>query len=144
MRCLADFKKPECLRALSWALLKNDFQLDVDMPLDRLIPTVPLRLNYILWLEDVLSCSAEQSAAVKGVDIGTHPLVTAKQMKIRILPSNRPLIGNANGGWERRYYRDVNLSGTHKKKNTKKRMNSAACKKTCVTAARSNHHIGWL
>lgn len=32
-----DFKKPECLRALSWALLKEHFQLDIDMPLDRFV-----------------------------------------------------------------------------------------------------------
>ena len=30
-----DFKKPECLRALSWALLKDLYGVDVDMPLDR-------------------------------------------------------------------------------------------------------------
>ena len=64
-----DFKKPECLKALSWALLKDDFDLDVEMPLDRLIPTIPLRLNYILWLEDLLSSTSE-TGDVKGIDIG--------------------------------------------------------------------------
>ncbi|KAI0223053.1 RNA N6-adenosine-methyltransferase mettl16 [Lamellibrachia satsuma] len=63
-----DFKKPECMRALSWALLKEDFGLDVEMPLNRLIPTVPLRLNYILWIEDLL---AQRRDGVKGIDIGT-------------------------------------------------------------------------
>ena len=64
-----DFKKPECLRSLSWALLKEDFNLDVEMPLDRLIPTIPLRLNYILWLEDLLS-SINGEGDIKGIDIG--------------------------------------------------------------------------
>ena len=62
-----DFKSPECLRSLSWALLKDDFDLDVDMPLDRLIPTIPLRLNYILWIEDLLSM---KTAGARGIDIG--------------------------------------------------------------------------
>ena len=62
-----DFKKPECMRALSWALLKEDFGLDIEMPLNRLIPAIPLRLNYILWIEDLL---AEKYDNIKGIDIG--------------------------------------------------------------------------
>ena len=64
-----DFKKPESLQALTWALLKEDFGLDVEMPLDRLIPTIPLRLNYILWLEDVFENS---KSSLKGIDIGNN------------------------------------------------------------------------
>ena len=62
-----DFKKPECLRALSWALLKDDFDLDVEMPVDRLIPTIPLRLNYILWLEDL---AGGEDSNLSVIDIG--------------------------------------------------------------------------
>ena len=85
-----DFKKPECLRALSWALLKDDFDLDVEMPLDRLIPTIPLRLNYILWLEDLLS--SVEKRQIRGIDIGKAGLVV--QIKIgfillRRMPLNR-------------------------------------------------------
>lgn len=63
-----DFKNPACLRALTCALLQDDFQLNIKMPLDRLIPTVPLRLNYILWLEDIFGSSS--GMPVKGIDIG--------------------------------------------------------------------------
>ena len=70
-RVTVDFKKPECMRALSWVLLKEDFGLDVDMPLNRLIPTVPLRLNYILWIEDLL---LQRRDGVKGIDIGNVQL----------------------------------------------------------------------
>ena len=65
-----NFKDPEAVRELTYTLLKHDFGLLLDIPLDRLIPTVPLRLNYILWIEDLLKeCSLEQEP-VKGIDIG--------------------------------------------------------------------------
>lgn len=55
-------------------MLKKDFGLDVIIPLDRLIPTVPLRLNYILWIEDLLSIVTEEVECEKhdvhGIDIG--------------------------------------------------------------------------
>ncbi len=70
-----DFKKPECLKALSWALLKEDFELEVEMPMDRLIPTIPLRLNYILWLEDIV-CDIKDD--ISAIDIG-------KVYKIKII-----------------------------------------------------------
>ena len=69
-----DFKDPEALRALNCTLLEHDFGLKLEIPLDRLIPTVPLRLNYVLWLEDLLSClptkQEEESKEVRGIDIG--------------------------------------------------------------------------
>lgn len=63
-----DLKKPESLRALSWVLVKEEFDLDVEMPLDRLIPAIPQRLNYILWLEDVLGVTHHGHS--RGIDIG--------------------------------------------------------------------------
>lgn len=55
-------------------LLKKDFDLKIDIPPDRLIPTVPLRLNYLLWIEDLLEILPEElrspSGGVYGVDIG--------------------------------------------------------------------------
>ena len=65
-KVILDFKDPEALRALTVALLKNDFDLTVSLPVDRLIPTVPQRLNYILWLEDIF----DQAKALRGIDIG--------------------------------------------------------------------------
>lgn len=54
-KVILDFKQPKQLAAVARALLLEDFGLEVDIPLDRLIPTIPLRLNYILWLEDILA-----------------------------------------------------------------------------------------
>lgn len=67
-----NFKDPDALRALTCALLESDFGLKLSIPLDRLIPTVPLRLNYILWIEDLLACLPEDQrhTIVRGFDIG--------------------------------------------------------------------------
>lgn len=78
-----DFKSTEALRVLSRTLLQKDFNLDVDIPLNKLIPTIPLRLNYILWLEDLLSIS-KTKGEIKGIDIGTgasciYPLLAARK-----------------------------------------------------------------
>ena len=71
-RFTLNFKDPEALRALTCALLESDFGLKLSIPLDRLIPTVPLRLNYILWIEDLLAClpGTQRHATVRGFDIG--------------------------------------------------------------------------
>ena len=64
-----DFKDPSALRALTKTLLKHDFELDVDLPSDRLVPTIPLRLNYIHWIEDILD---NTEGEIRGIDIGEH------------------------------------------------------------------------
>jgi methyltransferase len=62
-----NFKEPEAVRALTCTLLKEDFGLTIAIPLERLIPTVPLRLNYIHWVEDL---TGGQGQPRKGIDIG--------------------------------------------------------------------------
>lgn len=65
-----NFKDPEAVRLLAVCCLKKDFNLDVEIPPDKLMPTLPLRINYILWIEDLLShCGLKEN--VIGVDIGT-------------------------------------------------------------------------
>ncbi|XP_063812096.1 RNA N6-adenosine-methyltransferase METTL16 [Pseudophryne corroboree] len=82
-RVSLNFKDPEAVRALTCTLLKEDFGLSIDIPLERLIPTVPLRLNYIHWVEDLISYHDTDKATVqRGIDIGTgasciYPLLGA-------------------------------------------------------------------
>lgn len=66
-----DFKNEECIRILTQVLLKHDFNLDVKIPPNKLIPTLPLRLNYVLWIEDLIKHSSlcNMKEAV-GIDIG--------------------------------------------------------------------------
>lgn len=61
-----DFKNADALRALTVCLLKEDFGLSVELPSDRLVPTLPLRLNYIHWLEDIVGTGGGKW----GIDVG--------------------------------------------------------------------------
>jgi methyltransferase len=40
--------------------------VNIDIPVDRLIPRVPQRVNYVLWVEDLI----EKKADSYGIDIG--------------------------------------------------------------------------
>ena len=71
-----NYNDPNALRELTKTLLKKDFGLEVDIPDNRLIPTVPQRLNYILWIEDLVTKLQKETDLVCdnkviGIDIGT-------------------------------------------------------------------------
>uniref|UniRef100_A0A1I8J8B2 U6 small nuclear RNA (adenine-(43)-N(6))-methyltransferase n=1 Tax=Macrostomum lignano TaxID=282301 RepID=A0A1I8J8B2_9PLAT len=85
-RVVVNFKLPHQLAALTRALLERDFQLRVELPLDRLIPTLPLRLNYLHWLEDILGPS---SSTLRGIDIGTGSCCIYPLLAVRCHPSWR-------------------------------------------------------
>ena len=68
-----DFKNPEALKTLTTTLLQKDFGLQVEIPSNRLVPTVPLRLNYLLWMEDLIGfLNKPREEETRGVDIGTN------------------------------------------------------------------------
>ncbi|KAJ6257034.1 Psilocybin synthase [Drechslerella dactyloides] len=83
-----NFHDPESVRQLAKALLKKDFNLEIELPEDRLCPayadiqadTLHDRLNYILWVADLLTDTHESKAPstpspeaprITGIDIGT-------------------------------------------------------------------------
>ncbi|KAL2014481.1 hypothetical protein VTN00DRAFT_2006 [Thermoascus crustaceus] len=73
-----DFSNPSAVRQLTISLLQRDFGLKVDLPEDRLCPPVPNRLNYILWLQDLIDTTGtkysdqyDPGREVVGLDIGT-------------------------------------------------------------------------
>ncbi|XP_044754875.1 U6 small nuclear RNA (adenine-(43)-N(6))-methyltransferase [Coccinella septempunctata] len=89
-KVILDFKDTNALRALSRTLLKKDFDLEVDIPVNKLIPTIPLRLNYLLWLEDLLNIQQQGTDEIYGIDIGTgascvYPLIAAKKFKWKMI-----------------------------------------------------------
>ena len=66
-----NFKDQEALRILTVTLLQKDFGLHVDIPSNRLVPTLPLRLNYLLWIEDIMQITKTcQEKEIHGIDIG--------------------------------------------------------------------------
>ena len=77
-----DFSKPEALRELTYAVLKRDFDLKVHLPLNKLIPAVPQRLNYIHWIEDLLKlcegCVGDVGVAVSSESEGCEEMKAAR------------------------------------------------------------------
>ncbi|GAA5804994.1 hypothetical protein HPULCUR_010507 [Helicostylum pulchrum] len=64
-----DFKDPAAIKELTVCLMKEYFDIIIDFPLDSLCPTVPNRLNYILWLEDLIADTTPANDII-GIDIG--------------------------------------------------------------------------
>lgn len=69
-----DFRNADFSRQLTRALLAVDFDLHVELPADRLVPAVPQRLNYLHWVEDLVSAGALSLSGeqVHGMDIGEY------------------------------------------------------------------------
>jgi len=45
----------------------------VEIPSNHLVPTLPLRLNYLLWMEDLIRfLNKPREEETRGVDIGTN------------------------------------------------------------------------
>ena len=54
---LLDWSDPQATAALCRTLMLHDFGVKLELPADRLCPTVPSRLNYLLVIEDLLALS---------------------------------------------------------------------------------------
>ncbi|WFD28623.1 23S rRNA (adenine(1618)-N(6))-methyltransferase [Malassezia nana] len=87
---LVDMGEPATRRAFTEALLRRDFGIECQMAPHRLCPTLPNRLNYIHWMEDLLQATGVDGEDVHGLDIGTGHvavyalLVTALHPKWRM------------------------------------------------------------
>lgn len=86
-----DFSNPESVQQLTKSLLKRDFGLTIELPPDRLCPPVPNRINYVLWVQNLLDSTSDSYSdrydpgrEVIGLDIGTgasciYPLLGCAQ-----------------------------------------------------------------
>jgi hypothetical protein len=71
-------------REVTYALLKNDFDLELDIPIDQLCPPVPNRANYIYWLRDLLHRNSPQLCT------GPDTRVRGLDMCASLLPHHQP------------------------------------------------------
>ena len=86
-KAFVKFRNPEVVRDLAICLFEKDFNLKVELPDDRLSPTLPLRINYLLWLEDLLNCLSNSVNQLTILDIGcgsscVYPLLGSKMNKM--------------------------------------------------------------
>jgi predicted RNA methylase len=74
-RCRINWKNIPVMKALTQAMLLQDFQLSIHFPDQYLIPPLPNRINYLCWLSDLFeSCQAMVGSNPQDItvmDIGT-------------------------------------------------------------------------
>ncbi|KAJ3323915.1 Methyltransferase-like protein 16 [Boothiomyces sp. JEL0866] len=75
---IKDFRDPKAIRDVNIAILLKFYKIRIEIPLDKLIPIIPNRLDYILHVADLFN----EKRGLKGVDIGTgascvYPLLGA-------------------------------------------------------------------
>lgn len=73
-----NFRDTNAVRVLARTLLLSDFELDVDIPPDCLVPRIPQRLNYILFIDDLLKANGISENAL-GIDIGECFLIESRK-----------------------------------------------------------------
>jgi len=71
-----DWKHPDALPVLTASLLHRAFGITWDCPRDRLVPPLPNRLNYLLWVDDLVASwmprlGYQRGGATSAIDIGT-------------------------------------------------------------------------
>lgn len=85
-----DFADPESSRVLAQAVFWTEYKLRVELPKGHLIPTIPNRVDYILWIEDLLryaqGAGLMESKDIRGIDVGTGPSCVFPLLGARIHP----------------------------------------------------------
>nr|ACO11298.1 methyltransferase METT10D [Caligus rogercresseyi] len=82
-----DFKSG--VGVLTKILLLQDFGLSMSLPTGALVPTLPLRFNYLLWIQDILELN-QRRTDIRGLDIGVgcsciYPLLAARHFNWSML-----------------------------------------------------------
>ncbi len=108
-----DFSDPLVVRELTCAVLERDFDLRVSIPSGFLVPVVPQKLNYILWIEDLISPrvatvdlpTVPKGKEIFGIDIGTFEKSLKCLFNISFISIGTgmsciyPLLGSRLNGW---------------------------------------------
>ena len=88
-----DFEREESVEELTRCTLSHEFGVSWERPPDSLIPPVPNRYTYLLWLRDLLASTGHLGSSApeaRGVDVGTggtliYPLLGASAFGWRFL-----------------------------------------------------------
>ncbi|KAF1832052.1 hypothetical protein BDW02DRAFT_503933 [Decorospora gaudefroyi] len=89
-----DFQDPETAYALSKAIVKTDFGLQLDVPGDRLCPPIPNRWNYVAWIQALIDSTSpdyrnkyDPNRGVVGLDIGTGASAIYTMLSLKSRPN---------------------------------------------------------
>ncbi|KAF2649911.1 hypothetical protein K491DRAFT_697720 [Lophiostoma macrostomum CBS 122681] len=95
-----DFQQPQTCTALSKAILKVDFGLELELPHDRLCPPIPNRWNYVQWIQTLIESTSPNYAdipeltrrydpnrKVVGLDIGTGASAIYALLSLKTRPN---------------------------------------------------------
>ena len=93
------FNDPAALVSLTKTLLLHDFGIVWEIPCTRLCPAIPNRINYLLWVEDLISMHRQHGSSEGTVP---HPLPLAAQggkaaVQESTHPSQIPTFSNVQG-----------------------------------------------
>ncbi|KAF2816896.1 uncharacterized protein BDZ99DRAFT_430569 [Mytilinidion resinicola] len=88
------FQDPIVVKYITIALLKRDFGLDIRLPDDRLCPRVPIRYNYVRWIQELIDTTSpkytdtyDPARVVTGLDIGTGASAIYTILALQTRPS---------------------------------------------------------
>ena len=82
-----DFQNPESSFALAEAICHHYFSLSIYIPRTNLCPTIPNRMDYLLFIEDLVALNALRCPTV--LDIGTGPVAIYCSLGARWRPDFR-------------------------------------------------------
>lgn len=77
-----DFGSRDATRALTCAILRQHYQIELRLPPAHLVPTIPNRVQYLTWAASLL----EQPENVCALDIGTGPSCIYPLLGSRLFP----------------------------------------------------------
>ena len=90
-----DFKDEYVLRTLTTVLFKDEFNLDVVLPHNRLTPPLPNRVNYLRWLSVLLQSPA--GATSPNYNVRSSPHILDIDVGASCV---YPLLGHRMYGWK--------------------------------------------